>query len=198
MVFIEQVGNLHFRMKFTFLVYYQCVKSYQGITAIKPLFLSLLQFKSSHDTRDYERIQLSIYLSYLLQTLPRQTCSRLQSNQNSPNDNKYELNIITRLNGQVGLSLQQKDNQALCSSFGHNDQILYFGLEDGKVSIVDTSNFQQIQTFQAHTKMITSIACSGELLATASYDMTVRIWDTNLRFQKELKHPLPVNFQLFL
>jgi WD40 repeat protein len=70
----------------------------------------------------------------------------------------------------------------------------------GQVSILDVATDRVVRVLSAHTGQVQDIAYSpnGELLATASIDHTVRIWDAhNGRPLRILYHPDPVDTVAF-
>eukprot|EP01035_Chromulina_nebulosa_P018418 gene18418-24122_t len=64
----------------------------------------------------------------------------------------------------------------------HNENLLFAALENGVISCIDIRQLNEVMySFQAHNKTTTSISFSHSIpgmLATASTDKTIRIWDT--------------------
>jgi WD40 repeat protein len=60
----------------------------------------------------------------------------------------------------------------------------------GLIRIFDTATWQQIAVLEGHTNVIFSFALNDRLLASASWDGTVRLWnlDTNLQVGPPLQH----------
>jgi WD40 repeat protein len=70
----------------------------------------------------------------------------------------------------------------------------------GQVSILDVATHKVVTVLTAHTGQVQDIAYSpnGKLLATASLDHTVRIWDAHTgRPLRILQHPNPVDTVAF-
>ena len=87
----------------------------------------------------------------------------------------------------------------------HQHSLVVAAKSDGEAEIIDLETGQSLAEFQGHlgSLTITAISPDGKLLATGSFDNTVRIWDLAARLNgdasaepKVLRHPGPIWYAL--
>ncbi|MCX8566982.1 MAG: WD40 repeat [Glomeribacter sp. 1016415] len=74
----------------------------------------------------------------------------------------------------------QEESAMMCSAYSPDGERYAVGLNNGKISVYDTSNWAKIHTLSGHAWSVNSVAYSpsGLQLASGSWDYTVRLWDT--------------------
>ncbi len=67
----------------------------------------------------------------------------------------------------------------LSCAYSPDGKTCAIGLEDGEISIYDTSTWEKINTLQEHTGSVTSVmySPSGQQIASGSKDKTVKLWN---------------------
>lgn len=94
-----------------------------------------------------------------------------------------KLRLLDALNGKLlnEYSGHQNTSFSIQSCFSNSDGQILSGSEDGRVYIWDLLSNMVLKSFQAHSKATCSIAYhpSQDLLLTASYDGTAKIWSTS-------------------
>ncbi|KAG0313965.1 hypothetical protein BGZ99_008459, partial [Dissophora globulifera] len=74
----------------------------------------------------------------------------------------------------------QEDSEVLSCSYSPDGYSCAMGLDDGNISVYDTTTWIKVDTLQGHTGRVVSVTYSpsGHQIASASWDSTVRLWDT--------------------
>ncbi|KAG0024769.1 hypothetical protein BGZ80_007704 [Entomortierella chlamydospora] len=77
------------------------------------------------------------------------------------------------------LPLLQEDSQVYVCIYSPDGETFAIGLEDGTISLYDTSKWKKIHTLKGHAKTVDSIVFSPtcEQIASCGFDPTVRLWD---------------------
>lgn len=74
-----------------------------------------------------------------------------------------------------------------CAALAPDGKYIAGGCTDGKIRIMELLTEKTVKTFTGHTKPLTKLefSANGENLASASEDMTIRIWDvTDLKYEQ--------------
>lgn len=74
-----------------------------------------------------------------------------------------------------------------CAALTPDGKYIAGGCVDGKIRVIELMTEQTIKTLEGHTKSLTKIrfSASGDRLASAAEDLTIRIWDvTDLKYER--------------
>ncbi|KAK3823453.1 MAG: WD40-repeat-containing domain protein [Benniella sp.] len=73
-----------------------------------------------------------------------------------------------------------QESQANSCAYSPDGKTLAVGLEDGKINVYATSNWERIRALSGHTSYVCSVSYSpnGSQIASASGDSTARLWNT--------------------
>ncbi len=84
-------------------------------------------------------------------------------------------------------------------SLTHDEQALLAPVTDGRVHVIDLTAWRISATLVGHQHSVFAAASApgGELLATASYDGTARVWSRSGELALVLPHPAPVEHVAF-
>ncbi|GLR01413.1 hypothetical protein GCM10007934_12250 [Mycoavidus cysteinexigens] len=81
----------------------------------------------------------------------------------------------------------QEESRVYSSVYSPDGKTCAIGLENGKISVYGTSNWEKLRTLEGHTNGVYSVAYSlrGDQIASGSGDKTVRLWDIESGEQKQ-------------
>ncbi|KAG0008414.1 hypothetical protein BGZ80_003478, partial [Entomortierella chlamydospora] len=79
------------------------------------------------------------------------------------------------------LPFLQEDSEVVCCAYSPDGKTLAVGLENGKVSLYQTSSWGRIQTLKGHSSYVNSLSFSVTCnwIVSGSSDSTVRLWDVD-------------------
>lgn len=93
--------------------------------------------------------------------------------------------VVRLWNPRTGLQIQTfsgHSRQVLCIALNDDGDALYSGADEPSLRVWDVGRGECVRSLRAHSARINSIALySKHVLATASYDATVALWDTRSR-----------------
>ncbi|KAG0012266.1 hypothetical protein BGZ80_000087 [Entomortierella chlamydospora] len=81
------------------------------------------------------------------------------------------------------LPFLEEDSAVVCGAYSPDGKTYAAGLEDGSISLYETSDWNRMQRLECHSDWVDSLSFSatGDQIASGSYDSTVRVWDVDTR-----------------
>jgi peroxin-7 len=98
-------------------------------------------------------------------------------------------------------SFQGHDSEILALDFNKYNNTIVSGGVDSLVKVWDLRNFGNVAIHRGHRLAVRSLKCSPHsenVIASTSYDMTCRVWNTNIVHEAHSEFVTGVDFSLFV